>query len=59
MYLLRVVSFVTLDRCDFYKARQTFFTTTHCMIGQKGSPLVPAINHRFDSYLRGLQDLKH
>ncbi|XP_071526298.1 glutamate receptor U1-like [Panulirus ornatus] len=33
-------------RCDFYKARQTFVTSTYCMIGQKGSPLVPVMSHR-------------
>nr|XP_053651462.1 probable glutamate receptor [Cherax quadricarinatus] len=33
-------------KCDFYKARQTFFTSTHCIIGQKGSPIVPVISYR-------------
>lgn len=39
-----------LDKCDFYKARQTFFTTPHCMICHKNSPLVHAINKRFLRY---------
>ncbi|XP_071526290.1 LOW QUALITY PROTEIN: probable glutamate receptor [Panulirus ornatus] len=43
-------NFAKTRRCDFYKSRQRFFTTHHCMIGQKGSPVVPAINYR----LRGL-----
>ncbi|KAG7160502.1 putative Glutamate receptor ionotropic, delta-1-like 38 [Homarus americanus] len=42
--------FAKTGKCDFYKARQTFFTTHHCMIGQKGNPIVPAMSHR----LRGL-----
>ncbi|XP_063859246.1 glutamate receptor ionotropic, delta-1-like [Scylla paramamosain] len=44
--LLIADDFLKTKRCDFYKTRQTFFATTHCMIGQKGSPLIPAINHR-------------
>ncbi|XP_050727669.1 probable glutamate receptor [Eriocheir sinensis] len=38
--------FTQTGSCDFYKARQSFFTSTHCMIGPKDSLLVPAINHR-------------
>ncbi|XP_071522174.1 probable glutamate receptor [Panulirus ornatus] len=41
--------FARIRRCDFYKSRQTFFTTHHCMIGQKGSPIVPAISYRIRS----------
>ncbi|XP_063860094.1 probable glutamate receptor [Scylla paramamosain] len=43
--------FILTGKCDFYKARQTFFTSTHCMIGQKGSPVVPAITHRIRSLI--------
>ncbi|XP_069187188.1 uncharacterized protein [Procambarus clarkii] len=32
-------------RCDVYKARQTFITSTYCMIGQRGSPVIPSMNH--------------
>ncbi|XP_042237313.1 glutamate receptor ionotropic, kainate 5-like isoform X2 [Homarus americanus] len=37
-------------RCDFYKVGEALFSLTHCMIGQKGSPLIPVIS----SKLRGL-----
>ncbi|XP_063860093.1 probable glutamate receptor isoform X2 [Scylla paramamosain] len=43
--------FIQTGRCDFYKGRQTFFTSTYCMIGQKGSPIVPAITHRIRSLI--------
>ncbi|XP_071526274.1 probable glutamate receptor [Panulirus ornatus] len=42
-------SFADTRRCDFYKSRQKFFTTHHCMIGQKGNPIVPAISYRIRS----------
>ncbi|XP_069190086.1 glutamate receptor isoform X2 [Procambarus clarkii] len=38
--------FARTGRCDFYKARQTFFSSTNCIIGQKGSPIVPVISYR-------------
>ncbi|XP_050727810.1 probable glutamate receptor [Eriocheir sinensis] len=44
--LLIAGDFLKTNKCDFYKSRQTFFTTTHCMIAQRESPLVSAINHR-------------
>ncbi|KAK8407428.1 hypothetical protein O3P69_002157 [Scylla paramamosain] len=47
--LLIAGDFLKTNRCDFYKGRQTFFTTTHCMISQKGTPLLQAFNHRVRS----------
>ncbi|KAK8407427.1 hypothetical protein O3P69_002156 [Scylla paramamosain] len=44
--LLIADDFLKTQSCDFYKTRQTFFTTSHCIIGQKDSPLFAAINHR-------------
>ncbi|XP_071526337.1 probable glutamate receptor [Panulirus ornatus] len=42
-------NFAKTRRCDFYKSRQTFFITQHCMVGQKGNPIVPAISYRIRS----------
>ncbi|XP_042237244.1 probable glutamate receptor [Homarus americanus] len=41
--------FATTRRCDFYKGRQTFFITQHCLIGQKGNPIVAALSRRIRS----------
>ncbi|XP_050727640.1 glutamate receptor ionotropic, kainate 5-like isoform X2 [Eriocheir sinensis] len=38
--------FITTTTCHFYKSRQNFIATNHCMIGQKGSPLTPLITSR-------------
>lgn len=35
------------ERCDFYKSREGLFTVnSHCMIGQKNSPLTKALSHK-------------
>lgn len=37
---------LTAGTCHFYKSRRNFIATSHCMIGQKGSPLMPLITRR-------------
>lgn len=34
------------ERCDFYQSRGVFTANSHCMIVQKNSPLLAAINYR-------------
>ncbi|XP_063860654.1 probable glutamate receptor [Scylla paramamosain] len=49
--------FQKTKRCDFYKSRGLFTTNSHCMITQKKSPLMKAINYRARSVVEaGLYD---
>nr|XP_045601351.1 probable glutamate receptor [Procambarus clarkii] len=41
--------FSRTGRCDFYQSREVFLPAFLCMIGQKGSPLVPAMSNRIKS----------
>ncbi|XP_042243361.1 uncharacterized protein LOC121880270 isoform X1 [Homarus americanus] len=38
--------YLNTGRCDFYKGKQRFMSSSHCMIVQKGSPIVSLINRR-------------
>ncbi|XP_071540830.1 uncharacterized protein [Panulirus ornatus] len=43
---LRADLFSDTGRCDFYTSREHFLATSMSMIGQKGHPLIPALNKR-------------
>ncbi|XP_069943811.1 probable glutamate receptor [Cherax quadricarinatus] len=50
--------FTNTGRCDFYSSRERFLPMVFCMIGQKNSPLVPALSKRMISLTEaGLYDL--
>ncbi|KAK8407424.1 hypothetical protein O3P69_002153 [Scylla paramamosain] len=44
--LLMADSFLKTKTCDFYKSRQTMFSTGTHVIMEKGNPLLPAVDHR-------------
>ncbi|KAK8407425.1 hypothetical protein O3P69_002154 [Scylla paramamosain] len=44
--LLMADSFLKTKTCDFYKSKQTMFSTGTHVIMEKGNPLLPAVDHR-------------